>query len=118
MLDPPNGNAFSAAANGFSKRIQRSNQKKSEPQDLEPVPQGLKTAQNSGMRTVCIRFPSESVNTLTNDNKVRPVYPVIETESSGDGISADDTGYSTCVSGMPRSFVSSPAVQPRRSGLQ
>jgi hypothetical protein len=34
MLDPPNGNGFSAAANGHSKRIQRSNQKKSEPKDL------------------------------------------------------------------------------------
>jgi hypothetical protein len=34
MLDPPNGNAFSAAANGLNKRIQRSNPKKSEPQDF------------------------------------------------------------------------------------
>ncbi len=67
---------------------------------------------------VCIWFSVESANRLTNDNKVRPVYRIIETESLGDGITADDTGYSTCVSGMPRSFASSPAVPPPRWVLQ
>jgi hypothetical protein len=48
MLDPANGDAFLAAANGLSKRIQRSNLKQSEAHDLYPVLQGLKTAQANG----------------------------------------------------------------------
>lgn len=70
------------------------------------------------MRTVCIRVSHQSVNALANDNRVRTVYPIHETKSLGYGITADDRGYSTCVSGMPRSFVSSPAVPPHRWVLQ
>jgi hypothetical protein len=65
-----------------------------------------------------ILVSEQSANALANDNRVRTVYPIMKTKSPGYGITADDRGYSACVSGMPRSFASSPAALPPRSVLQ
>ncbi len=68
------------------------------------------------MRTVCIRVSKQTANALANDNLVRKYTRLLK--SLGNGITPGGTGYSTCVSGMPKSFVSSPAMRPLRWVLQ